>query len=123
MPKEFSRTRRVAAQLQRELAQIIQAQLKDPRVGIVTINAVEVSRDLAYAKIFVTVLGRDAKDATDALETLQQASAFLRRMLMQRMTIRTMPQLKFVFDESIERGAKLSALIDQAIASDQRKRR
>ena len=123
MPKEFSRTRRVASQLQRELAQIIHEQLKDPRVGMVTVSAVEVSRDLAYAKIFVTVLGRSARDAAGALETLQQASAFLRRMLMQRITIRTMPQLKFVLDEAIEHGARLSALIDRAIASDQRKRR
>lgn len=117
MPRDFPRTRRVGEQMQRELAALIRDEVKDPRVGMVTVLAVEVTRDLAHAKVFVTVLG-DAEARSASLAALNKAAGFLRHELGQRMLTRTVPQLRFVYDESIERGSRLSALIDQAVASD-----
>mgnify|MGYP005750595131 CR=1 FL=1 len=117
MPRDFPRTRRVGEQMQRELAALIRDEVKDPRVGMVTVLAVEVTRDLAHAKVFVTVLG-DAEARDASLAALNKAAGFLRHELGQRMLTRTVPQLRFVYDESIERGSRLSALIDQAVASD-----
>jgi len=118
MPKEFSRTKRVAAQIQRELAQLIQFEVKDPRVGLVTVSGVELSRDLSYAKVYVTVLSAD-NNVAEALEGLNKAAGFIRRELGKRLSIRVTPQLKFVYDASVEHGANLSALIDKAISGDQ----
>lgn len=106
--------------MQRELAQLIREEVKDPRVGMVTVSGVEVTRDLAYAKIFVTVLD-PRHDTAEAVKALNRAAAFLRRALSQRMLIRSVPQLQFVHDESIERGARLSSLIDAAVAADAKK--
>lgn len=117
MPRDFPRTRRVGEQIQRELAALIRDGVKDPRVGMVTISAVEVSRDLAHAKVFITVLG-DETAKRDSLAALNKAAGFLRHELGQRMLTRTVPQLRFVYDESIERGSRLCALIDAAVASD-----
>ena len=119
MPREFSRTRRVAEQLQRELEQLIREEIKDPRVGsLVTISAAEVSLDVGHAKVFFTLLD-DEKDRKKTEEILNQAAGFLRRELGRRMMMITIPQLHFHYDESIERGTHLSSLIDKAIASDQ----
>lgn len=117
MPRDFPRTRRVGEQIQRELAALIRDEVKDPRVGMVTVSAVEVTRDLAHAKVFISVLG-DAGTRDASLAALNKAAGFLRHELGQRMLTRTVPQLRFVYDESIERGSRLSALIDQAVASD-----
>jgi ribosome-binding factor A len=117
MPRDFPRTRRVGEQMQRELAVLIREAVKDPRVGMVTVSAVEVTRDLAYAKVFVTVLG-DAEAKAASMAALNSAAGFLRHELGQRMLTRTVPQLRFVYDESIERGSRLSALIDKAVKSD-----
>ncbi len=117
MPKEFNRTQRIASQIQRELAQLIQFEVKDPRVGLVTISAVEVSRDLAHAKVYVTVLD-PSHDEVGTVEALNHAAGYLRRELGKSLSTRIVPQLKFVYDASVERGANLSALIDSAIASD-----
>lgn len=117
MPRDFPRTRRVGEQIQRELAALIRDAVKDPRVGMVTVSAVEVTRDLAHAKVFISVLG-DAETRDASLAALNKAAGFLRHELGQRMLTRTVPQLRFVYDESIERGSRLSALIDQAVASD-----
>lgn len=119
MPKEFSRTKRVAAQVQRELAQLIQFEVKDPRVGLVTVSAVELSRDLSYAKVYVTVFSTD-NNVEEALEGLNKAAGFLRRELGKRLSIRVTPELKFLYDASVENGANLSALIDKAISGDQK---
>lgn len=120
MPKDFPRSRRVADQLQRELADIIRLEIKDPRVGLVTITSVEVTSDLEHAKVFITSL-----KATDAivdheavLNALRRASGYMRSQLAHRMKLRLVPQLSFVYDESIERGMHLSQLIDQAVADD-----
>lgn len=119
MAKEYSRTQRVADYLRRELAQLIQLEVRDPRVGMVTVNDVEVSRDLSHAKIFVTVMGQDtAEQAAPCLEALNHAAGFLRTQISKQTQMRTTPRLHFVFDASIGRGAHLSALIDRARAED-----
>ncbi|MFA7387168.1 MAG: 30S ribosome-binding factor RbfA [Thiohalobacteraceae bacterium] len=117
MPRDFPRTRRVGEQMQRELAALIREAVKDPRIGMVTVSGVEVTRDLAHAKVFVTVLG-DAEARAGSMAALNSAAGFLRHELGQRMLTRTVPQLRFVYDESIERGSALSALIDKAVKSD-----
>lgn len=118
MPRDFPRTRRVGEQMQRELAALIRTEIKDPRLGMVTVSAVQVSRDLSHAKVFISVLG-DAEVRQASLRILNKAAGFLRHALGQQMIVRTVPQLHFVYDESIERGSRLSALIDAAVKSDQ----
>jgi len=111
----FSRTDRIAQQIQRELAELLRLQINDPRVRLVTITGVEVARDFSHAKIFFTRL--DGKH-DEALQGLDHASGFIRSQLAHSLKLRVMPQLHFVYDESVERGSKLSQLIDQAVASD-----
>lgn len=120
MPKEFPRSRRVAEQIQRELAVLIQQELKDPRLGMLTISAVEVSKDMSVAKVFVTVFNEE-QDRKQTLEALQHAAGFLQHELGRLMSLRIIPKLRFVYDESIVRGAELSALIDNAVKSDRAK--
>jgi ribosome-binding factor A len=120
MPREFPRTRRVGEQIRRELAELLRTELgNDPRLAMVSMTLVEVSRDLAHAKVFITLLGDPAQRAA-VLASLNQAAPFLRRELGRRMRIRTVPQLVFVYDETVERGAQLSSLIDAAVAADAR---
>jgi ribosome-binding factor A len=120
MPKDYSRQQRVADTLRRDIASFIQREMRDPRVGMVMVNDVEVSRDLAHAKVFVTVMGKDdAGQAAEALEVLNGAAGFLRSQLAQSSTMRTTPRLSFVFDSSVLRGQQLSSLIDRAVATDQ----
>ena len=115
MPKDYSRTDRVAEQIQRELADLIRLEVKDPRVHMVTLTGVEVARDYSHAKVFFTTLDNSHKAVQEGLE---RASGFLRSQVAHRMKLRITPQLHFVFDGSVERGAHLSQLIDQAVASD-----
>ena len=115
MPREFQRSKRVADQLQRELAGLIGSALKDPRVGLVTVTAVEVSRDLAYAKVFVSSIG-EAGSRAELMAALQHASGFLRHEVGQAMRLRIVPELRFQYDETLERAARLEALIAQANA-------
>lgn len=117
MPRDFSRTLRVAEQVQRELADLIRLEIKDPRVGMVTLTGVEVAADYGHAKVYFTLLG-DTDQVSAATEGLNHAAGFLRRELGRRIKLRTVPQLHFVFDESVERGMRLSSLIDSAIAGD-----
>lgn len=117
MSKDVPRLRRVAEQIQRELADIIRLELKDPRVGMVTLTEVEVSPDYSHAKVFFTHLG-GAQRVAAAAQGLEHAAGFLRHELAHRIKLRTIPQLHFIFDESVERGARLSLLIDKAIARD-----
>lgn len=117
MPKDYPRTRRVAEQIQRELAEIVRLELKDPRVGMITLTGAEVTPDYAHARIFFTRLGGSNPET---LEGLQHAAGFLRSQLAQRLKMHAVPQLHFVYDTSVERGVQLSNLIDQAIAEDKR---
>ncbi len=117
MPKEFSRTRRVGEQIQRELSALIRRDLQDPRAGWVTITGVRMSRDLAHARVFVSVLDED-RDPMRAVAALNHAAGFLRRLLGRALSLRAVPRLRFEHDVSIERGARLSSLIDQAVNED-----
>jgi ribosome-binding factor A len=117
MAKDFSRTRRVAEQMQRELADLVRLEVKDPRVGMVTITDVEVTSDYAHAKVFFTLLG-ETQEIGQAQAALQHAAGFLRSQLAARIKIRQMPQLHFVYDASVENGMRLSRLIDEAVAAD-----
>jgi ribosome-binding factor A len=118
MPKDYPRSRRIAEQIQRELADIIRLELKDPRVGMITLTGVEVSPDGEHAKVFFTRLG-EAADHQAVTHALEHAGGFLRTELAHRMRLRVVPQLKFAYDESVERGVRLSHLIDEAVSSDQ----
>jgi ribosome-binding factor A len=117
MPREFSRASRIADQIQRDLSGLIRQEVKDPRVGLVTITDVEVNRDLSHAKIYISALAEVAA-IEQSVEALQHAAGFLRHELSRTLKIRSVPQLQFLYDESIERGVRLSHLIDQAVASD-----
>lgn len=119
MPKEFSRTDRVADALQRELAQLIRDEMSDPRLGIVNITMVEVSRDLSQGKVYVNfVVPKEEADAAAAIEVLNNSAGFLRAQVAKSIRMRSIPKLRFYYDGSGERGQKLSALIDLAVSQD-----
>ena len=107
---------RVADQIQRDVAELIR-DLKDPRIGMVTLTDVEVTSDYAHAKVFFTMLG-DAGQISAAAEGLNRAAGFLRHELGHRIKLRSIPQLHFIHDESVERGVRLSQLIDAAVRGD-----
>lgn len=128
---------RVADQIQRELASLIQMEVSDPRVGMVSVTAVSVSRDLAHAKVYVTVLNSltddpelnsstlsepgelDKLEVQENIDALNKAAGYLRSLLAKRLSTRSVPKLRFYYDGSIERGQQLSSLIDSALAADQ----
>ncbi|HEC29614.1 MAG TPA: 30S ribosome-binding factor RbfA [Gammaproteobacteria bacterium] len=118
MPKDFSRTRRIGLQIQRDLADLIRTQLKDPRVGMISVNAVKVSRDLSHAKVYITTLDDGKREST--LSVLSGAAGFLQHELAQRLSIRHIPHLHFVYDDSIENGSRLTSLIEDAVSADRR---
>jgi ribosome-binding factor A len=119
MPKDVSRTHRVAEQIQRELAELIQLELKDPRVGMITVTGVEVTSDYSHAKVFFSLLG-DQERLQQALIGLNSAAGYLRSQVAHRMKLRIMPALHFVHDTSIEEGMRLDKLISEAVAEDAR---
>jgi ribosome-binding factor A len=114
MPRDFSRTLRIAEQIQRDLADLLRIEVKDPRIGMVTLTGVEVTADYAHAKVYFTTLG-DADQISAASEGLNCAAGFLRHELGHRIKLRSIPQLHFIYDESVERGVRLSQLIDAAV--------
>lgn len=121
MSRAYGRAQRVADFLRKELSSLILLELRDPRVGMVSITDVELSKDLAHAKIFVTVLGCDSvEEASESLAILNQAAGFLRTAVSRQSTMRSIPSIRFIFDDSVQRGHKMSMLIEQALASDQR---
>ncbi len=117
MAREFSRSARVAQQIQRELGELLGREAGDPRLHGVTVQGVRVSRDLAHAKVYVSFLA-PGEDAEELLTALHHAGGFLRSELAQRMRMRVMPHLRFIHDDTQERGERLEALIDQAVAGD-----
>lgn len=120
MPREFKRADRIADAVQRSLARLIPAEIDDPRLGMVNINSVDVTRDLAHAKVFVTFVGQDDRErCAESVDILNNASSYLRTLMGKDLTMRSTPRLKFVFDEATVRGQALSALIEKAVASDQ----
>lgn len=118
MKRGQGRPQKLGDQIQRELSGILMRELRDPRVGMVTITAVDVSPDISHAKVFFTTLD-DAK-AKQAAEGLNAASGFLRSQLAQRIKLYTTPELRFVYDESVARGDRLSRLIDSALHKDRK---
>lgn len=119
MAKEYARTQRVADYLQRELAVLIQHEVRDPRVGMVSVTGVDVSRDLSHAKVYYTVMGIDSvEDARESTEALNKAAGFLRRLLSRDSSMRSVPQLRFCFDASIGHGRDLEDLIRRAAVAD-----
>jgi ribosome-binding factor A len=120
MAREYSRTLRVGEQIQRELAQLIQQEIKDPRVGMVTVADVEVTTDLAHARVYVSVLGEHAETdqgkAEGAVAALNHAAGFLRHELSRRLSTRTIPALRFIHDQTTENANRLAALIHRSVA-------
>ena len=121
MPAEFSRTQRLGEQIKRDLALLIQRELKDPRVGMVTVNFVDLSKDLSYADVNVTVLVADDSDQkiVESLTILNEAASFLRMELGRGLKVRKVPPLRFHYDDSLKRGARINELIHHALKSDQ----
>lgn len=115
MHKPSNRLDKIGDVLKQELARLIQTELRDPRLGMVSVTGVEVSRDLAHANVYVTVLNAEAKAA---LKVLDNASGLLRSLIAKNIQLRTTPRLKFHYDESVDRGRELSALIDKALQAD-----
>ena len=117
MPREYPRARRVEEQLKRLLSELVRREVKDPRVGLITITSAEVTRDLTHAKIYFTPFA-GVGDAKAALEALRHAAGFLRIQVRNQMRLRVAPELDFQIDDSIERGARLTTLIHDAVESD-----
>ena len=115
--KHSPRPRRIGDQIQRELAELLRLQVKDPRIGMVTITAVDVAPDLSHAKVFVTHLG-GSEHAAGVVAALQHTAGYLRSELSHRLRLYSVPELRFAYDDSIESGLRLSRLIDEAVAED-----
>ena len=123
MARDFKRTDRIGDQIQRDLAELIRMELKDPRVGMVTINQVSVAKDLGFADVYVTLLTIDdvnaeSEEVRETIKTLNGAAGFLRTELGKRIKLRVIPQLRFHFDSSVGEGRRLDSLIRQARAKD-----
>jgi ribosome-binding factor A len=117
MSHEFARAERVGAEMRRLLAMLLQDEVRDPRLGMVTLQEVRVTRDLAHAKVYFTCL--DEAKVDDTGRVLKHSAGFLRRRLGQLMKLRTVPELEFAYDRSVAEGNRLSALIDRAVAEDE----
>ena len=121
MARDYARTDRVGQQIQKEIALIIQREVKDPRLGMVTVNDVEITRDLAYAKIFVTFFMLEHQNEKEAIEVLNEAAGYIRTLLAKRIKARIMPQLRFIYDQSMIEGIRMTNIVDQAVADDKRR--
>ena len=124
MAKEFGRPQRVSQELQKEIAIILQREIKDPRLGMmVTVSGVEVSRDLAYAKVFVTFLNdKDEEAVKNGLKALKEASGYIRILLGKAMRLRIVPELTFFYDNSLIEGMRMSNLVPNVIKNDVERR-
>ncbi|MGV3345603.1 30S ribosome-binding factor RbfA [Enterobacteriaceae bacterium LUAb1] len=124
MAKEFGRSQRVSQELQKEIAIILQREIKDPRLGMmVTVSGVDVSRDLAYAKVFVTFLNDEDEAAIQAgLRALGDAAGYIRTLLGKAMRLRIVPELTFFYDTSLIEGMRMSNLVSNVIRNDNERR-
>lgn len=122
MPKEYSRSQRVTEQILRELAELIRLEVKDPRVGFITLTDVEITPDYAHAKVYFTSL-KGEEGLEETLVGLRRASGFLRRELGRRVRIHTTPELHFHYDQSVEHGSRMSQLIDRVLREDEERAR
>ncbi len=120
MAKEFSRSRRVAQQLQQEIARILQRDVKDPRVGMVTVSSIDVSRDLAYAKVYVTFfnIDNDEERIKEGIEALESASGYIRSLVGSAMKLRIVPELRFLYDNTLVEGMRMSNLVSEVRMKD-----
>ena len=120
MPREFSRTDRVGQQIHKEIASILQNEFKnrDPRLGMITVSDVEVSRDLAHSKVFVTFFENDEERVENYLAILEENKGFIRTLLASRMRMRTVPALKFVRDSSLTEGIRIANLVSETRNKD-----
>jgi ribosome-binding factor A len=112
MPREFSRVERVEEAIHRAIAEVLLREVADPRIAHLTVSRVKVSRDLAYARVYVTGLA-DGGGGEDALRALRRAAGFLRSGVARRLLMRTVPELRFVRDTSLADGNRLAALIEE----------
>ncbi len=121
MPREFKRSDRVADAVQRELADLIRREIRDPRLAMINVTGVDVTRDLASAKVFINFIeALSDQEHTERTAVLNKAAGFIRSQLMHRMRLRVTPKLTFLYDATGDRGRHLSALIDYAVAQDKR---
>jgi ribosome-binding factor A len=121
--KEFSRVDRLSQQMKKEMAVILQREIKDPRLHtMITVSDVEVSRDLSHAKVFVTFLGMDESKVEDNLKILNDASGFIRSLIGKRIQTRIVPHIRFAFDQSLNEGIRMANLVDTVRKDDERKR-
>jgi ribosome-binding factor A len=118
MAREYARTDRVGQQIQKEIAVILMREIKDPRLSMTTVSAVEVTRDLAYAKVFVTFFNDNQDEIDASISVLTEAEGYIRSLLGKRLRARIMPHLRFVYDKSMAEGVRMSSLVDKAVASD-----
>jgi len=119
MPREFTRKDRVSDALQRELAELIREEVRDPRLALVNITAVEANRDLAHAKVYVTFVGTTSEEeGAQATEVLNGAAGFFRSTIAKRHAMRTTPKPRFHYDKLVESGPRLEKLIDTAMQQD-----
>ncbi|NLS43109.1 30S ribosome-binding factor RbfA [BEV proteobacterium] len=119
MAREFSRTQRVSQEMQKEIAIIIHREVKDPRIGMATVSGVNLSCDLAYAKVFVTLLNDNEPEQVKAgVKALQNASGFIRVLLGKAMRLRVVPELTFTYDNSLVEGMRISNLVTSVLRND-----
>ena len=116
--KEFSRTDRIGQEIKRSLALLLQREVKDPRIGMVSINEVEVARDLSHAKVYVTFFSDDETRIKQGLTGLREAAGFIRSLLGKSMKVRTVPLLQFQYDRTLVDALRLTQLVDDAVAAD-----
>ncbi|WP_417614752.1 30S ribosome-binding factor RbfA [Oceanisphaera sp.] len=121
MAREFSRARRVGQELQKEIAMILQREIKDERLKLVTVSGVELSKDLSYAKVFVTFLENDPEKIAQGMKVLKDASGFIRSLVGKAMRLRVTPELRFAYDQSLVEGMRISTLVSSTIAEDNRR--
>lgn len=122
MAREFKRADRVAQELKKEVAIILQREVKDPRIGMVTVSDAEVSHDLAYAKIFVTFLFDDNEEhIAQAMKGLEKASPYIRGLVGKAMRLRIVPELRFIYDNSLVEGMRMSNLVSNVIREDEKR--
>ena len=121
MAREFARTDRVAQEIQREIAVILQREIKDPRLGMLTVSSVEITRDLAYAKVFVTFFDDSDEVVKESVALLNDAAGYIRSILAKTLRARIMPNLRFVYDKSLAEGVRMTSIVNQVIREDERK--
>src|SRR5690554_6542966 len=119
---DYKRVDRFSQQLQREIAVILQREIKDPRVVMPTVSGVDVSRDLSYAKVFITFLNDEEESVTEGLNVLNDAAGYIRSLLGKRISSRVTPNVKFVYDASTSEGMRMASLVKTALAEDELKK-